>query len=624
MSQPMFVIPSIGFNGITRDNLIAMQQEDPTLANIRQWASKNEKGCFYKDRVLMCFVTNYGLESHVVALPSPLRDVIMRLVHSHSGHFGIGVTRTIINRQFTWPNLYKDVTEFIKSCCVCQKFSKSNPAKAPFVQPEIISKRFEKLAMDVIGPLDRSQSGFLYILTALDLATNFVFALPMRGYTASETAANLLKIISVIGVPATILTDQGPNFLSKVMDELCSKLAISRLKTTPYHPETNGQLESGYTPYELVFGKSTPNIIATLKSHWTNTSSPPVNVSNFMEQLQYDLKTTIEGLKERLHDKVVKNRELSDKHTKLRVFQPGDLILRKIPGLGSSLSSSWERPYKVIARISDVNYKIGLIDGKSYHVKIIHINQMKKFVEDSSNPCYKVLAIIDNEGIANDSLIPDSFKVPDLSPSQKKELDSCFSKYLRVFSDLPGCTTSASHKIKVSCDKPLWSPAYVLPLNVEDKFREELNSLLAQGIITESDSHWCSPPLPVRKKDGSIRIVVDYRKLNQVTEDEPFYMPSTEEISARLGAAHCFSKLDLAKGFHQIPMAKESRKYTAFACKFGKFEYLKMPFGLKNAPATFQLLMQRCLAGLEAFSSPYIDDIIVYSSDWSCHMFHIA
>ncbi len=111
-----------------------------------------------------------------------------------------------------------------------------------------------------------------------------------------------MKIISVIGVPATILTDQGPNFLSKVMDELCSKLAISRLKTTPYHPETNGQLErlhatlkavlrksvehkrdwpsvldlavyylrnmphsrSGYTPYELVFGKSTPNIIATL------------------------------------------------------------------------------------------------------------------------------------------------------------------------------------------------------------------------------------------------------------------------------------------------------------------------------------------------------------------------
>ncbi len=114
---------------------------------------------------------------------------------------------------------------------------------------------------------------------------------------------------------------------------------------------------------------------------------------------------------------------------------------------------------------------------------------------------------------------------------------------------------------------------------------------MAQGIITESDSHWCSPPLPVRKKDGSIRIVVDYRKLNQVTEDEPLYMPSTEEILARLGAAHYLSKLDLAKGFHQIPMAEESSKYTAFACKFGKFEYLKMPFGLKNAPATFQLLM---------------------------------
>ncbi len=115
------------------------------------------------------------------------------------------------------------------------------------------------------------------------------------------------------------------------------------------------------------------------------------------------------------------------------MFQPGDSILRKIPGLGSFLSSSWEGPYKVIARISDVNYKIGPADGKSSHVKIIHINQMKKCVEDSSNPCYKVLAIIDNEGITNDSLIPDSFKDPDLSPSQKKELDSCFSKYPGFF-----------------------------------------------------------------------------------------------------------------------------------------------------------------------------------------------
>ena len=113
---------------------------------------------------------------------------------------------------------------------------------------------------------------------------------------------------------------------------------------------------------------------------------------------------------------------------------------------------------------------------------------------------------------------------------------------------------------------------------------------------------------------------VDFRKLNFITVAEPFYMPSTEAVIARLGAAKFLSKVDLAKSFHQIPMSECSKMFTAFCCKFGKFEYVRMPFGLCNAPATFQLLMQRCLDGLELFSSPYIDDIVVFSEDCPSHL----
>ena len=161
----------------------------------------------------------------------------------------------------------------------------------------------------------------------------------------------------------------------------------------------------------------------------------------------------------------------------------------------------------------------------------------------------------------------------------------------------------AKHSIKTTTNTPIWSPAYTILVHIEAKFKEELDNLLADGIIEESYSPWCSPPIPVKMKDMSIRIVVDCRKLNSATVYDIFCMPSTEKVIARLGQAQFLSKLDLAKGFHQVPMADDSKDITTYSCKLGKCIYLGMPFGLRNAPSTFQVMMQRCLLHLEAFSS---------------------
>ena len=110
------------------------------------------------------------------------------------------------------------------------------------------------------------------------------------------------------------------------------------------------------------------------------------------------------------------------------------------------------------------------------------------------------------------------------------------------------------------------------------------------------------------------------RRLNTVTVAEPFLMPTIDSIIARVGNSTYLSKLDLLKGFHQVPMEEESKQYTAFSCAHGKFQYKVMPLGLKNAPATFQLLMQRILAGCEEFALPYIDDIIIYSTSFTDHL----
>ncbi len=132
-----------------------------------------------------------------------------------------------------------------------------------------------------------------------------------------------------------------------------------------------------------------------------------------------------------------------------------------------------------------------------------------------------------------------------------------------------------------------------------------------------------SPYSSGKKKDGSIRIVVDYRKLNSVTIPMPFHMPSTEEIISSLGNAKVMSKLDLTKGFHQVPVEEDSRDLTTFSCKFGKFRYRRMPFGLRNAPSVFQLLMQRCLQNLERFALAYIDDVVVFLNSFDDHLNHL-
>ncbi len=117
--------------------------------------------------------------------------------------------------------------------------------------------------------------------------------------------------------------------------------------------------------------------------------------------------------------------------------------------------------------------------------------------------------------------------------------------------------------------------------------------------------------------------MVDYRKLNLVTIPEPFHMPTTNEILSRLGNAKFLSKLDLLKGFHQVQLNLLSVNTLHFLCRHGKYQYKRMPFGLKNAPTTFQLLMQVVLRGLERFASPYIDDVVIFSVTWEDRLQHI-
>lgn len=211
-----------------------------------------------------------------------------------------------------------------------------------------------------------------------------------------------------------------------------------------------------------------------------------------------------------------------------------------------------------------------------------------------------------------------------LSPEEQLEVRSLLMKYSSVFAandqDL-GCTNLITHDIPLLDDVPVRQRYRRIPPSEYELVKEHINQLLKAQVIRESSSPYASPIVLVRKKDGSIRLCVDYRQLNIKTRKDAFPLPRIEESLDALTGARWFSTLDLASGYNQVPVAESDRHKTAFCTPFGLFEWNRMPFGLCNAPSTFQRLMQRIFGDQQCQSLLlYLDDIVVFSSTVRQHL----
>lgn len=171
---------------------------------------------------------------------------------------------------------------------------------------------------------------------------------------------------------------------------------------------------------------------------------------------------------------------------------------------------------------------------------------------------------------------------------------------------------------------PIRQQSYRLPMSKREKAEECISDMLRDGVIRPSDSPWASPITLVPKKDGTTRFCVDYRKLNAVTRKDAHPLPHIQDIFDQVSGASIFSTLDLKSGYWQIPMDESSIPKTAFTCHLGLFEFLRMPFGLSNAPAIFQRVMNKVLSGLIGkCCMVYIDDIVIYSKSEHQHAKHL-
>ena len=556
--------------------------------------------------------------------------------------------------------MHRDIAEFCRTCESCQKTSGRKGVRAPMIPLPIISQPFQRMAMDIVGPLPRSRQGNRYVLVVCDYATRYPEAVPMKNIDAGSVADELIKIFSRVGVPQEILTDQGTNFTSQLLIELYKMLHIQPIRTTPYHPQTDGLVErfnqtlksmlrktavkegldwdkmlpyvlfayrevpqtsTGFSPFELLYGYQVRGPLDVLKESWQSSEKTEESVISHILTVRDNLEKMREITDVNLKNAQTQQKRWYDRNARQRSFETNDMVLLLLPTSTSKLMAQWRGPYRVKKKIGQTNYLIEMPHRRKRQ-QVFHINLLKKWEIPSADSFIAEEVeedFPDWKGEIQAQLTIGS----QLSPGERKDVVTIFKEFQDVLQSQPKKTNLTKHRIITKTDRPVKLPAYRLPHAYRETVLKELEEMEKSGVIEPSQSEWAAPIVIVKKKDGSLRICVDYRRLNSVTAMDAYPMPRTDELIDKLGKAKYITTLDLARGYWQVPMNEEDKDKTAFITPKGLYQFRVMPFGLCGAPATFQRMMDRVIRGLESSVAVYLDDVVIFSETWDDHIQHV-
>ena len=205
-----------------------------------------------------------------------------------------------------------------------------------------------------------------------------------------------------------------------------------------------------------------------------------------------------------------------------------------------------------------------------------------------------------------------------LNDVEKADIIGLVESFPALFPDVPTRTSVIEHDIDVGGASPIKQHAYRVNPRKKELLQKEVDYLLAHNLAEPSFSAWSSPCLLVNKPDRTFRFCTDYRRLNSVTKPDCYPLPRCDDCIDRVGLAKFVSKFDLLKGYWQVPLTSRAKELSAFVTSDNFLQYHVMPFGVRNAPATFQRLVNRVLAGMRGCDA-YIDDV-VYSTSWTHHL----
>ena len=213
-----------------------------------------------------------------------------------------------------------------------------------------------------------------------------------------------------------------------------------------------------------------------------------------------------------------------------------------------------------------------------------------------------------------------------LAPEEREAVLRMLEPHHKMWDGHLGTVAATSHRIEViPKSKPVHCQPYRAGARARGAEKEEIDRMLAENVIEPTTCEWASPIVLVPKPDGSLRFCVDYRRLNAITVPDTYPLPRMDECIDSLGDAVVFTTLDCNSGYWQIPVHPKDRDKTTFTSHYGIYRFLRLPFGLRNAPATFQRAIDIILSGVKWKTClVYLDDVIVFSSSRQAHLAHVA
>lgn len=399
------------------------QTNEPTLLNAWENAHSNSDNPaapfprFIIDKDLLYRIGKEG-EDHQLVVPRDFRDQVLFYAHTHltAGHGGAEKTTQALLRHFYWPGIYKDTPNYCQTCEVCQLSNLQKPPAVPLQPLPIIGTPFERVGMDLIGPLPKTSKGNKYVLVIVDYATRFPEAFPLRAPTSQNIADKMIELFSHVGFPKEVLTDQGTPFISKLMKEVCKTLHIHPLRTAVYHPQTDGLVERynqtikttlkkmlllektewdrllplalfvirsqvqsslGCSAFEMLYGRVPRTLLEITKEAWEHEEP---NDTRAMLDYTQELRSKLGKIRELAYSSLersqTRQKQHYDKGKRWRSVDVGDLVLVLLPSSSHKFQRTWMGPYRVRQRLGPTTYRIQMAPRRE---QTFHINLLKKW-----------------------------------------------------------------------------------------------------------------------------------------------------------------------------------------------------------------------------------------------------
>ena len=282
---------------------------------------------------------------------------------------------------------------------------------------------FSRILIDCVGPLPRTKSGNEYLLTIMCTSTRFPEAIPLRNIKSKSIVKALIKFFTFVGLPKSVQSDQGSNFMSGIFQQVMHELGIKQYRSSAYHPESQGALERfhqtlknmirsycfdtekdwdegihlllfavresvqeslGFSPFELVFGHSVRGPLKLLKEKFLSNDETPLNLLQYVSDFRNRLSRACEVARSNLKTSQGKMKARYDNHVIDRKFKPGDKVLALLPIPGRPLQARYFGPYTIDKKTSDLNYIINT-PGRRKNKQMCHINMLKEYFDRDSS-----------------------------------------------------------------------------------------------------------------------------------------------------------------------------------------------------------------------------------------------